>query len=253
MSAVSAPGAWLRTSYRVRDRQVILLTGKGDDSSVFQVPLDRFLAHNGITLEEVTAVLERVDVPPIDLTDVTPYHRIALAALPADLTGQTVLDIGGYDGLFAGECVRRGASLVRIIDNGEWQNYHWRIPPTPPGVERVGCDVLEWEQPADLIVFGNVIYHMRDPWRALRHLRTLCRGRMLMWTCFIPTEEAVWQVEPLPAPTNDNVAYEGNFTVYWRPSVPGLVRVLERTGWTDIEEVGRTGDHVVFLCRGGPL
>ena len=34
---------------------------------------------------------------------------------------------------------------------------------------------------------------------------------------------------------------------------PGLVRLLGRTGWTDVEVLGTFNDHVVVSCSGGPL
>lgn len=253
MPTVTA-GSRMLSTYRARDRSLVFTFA--DDAGAsrnFVVTLAEWVTGVGLTRGEIadavpdTAPATTPDTPP------APFHRCALEALPEEMTGWSVLDVGGYDGLVAGTCARRGASPVRVLDNGEWQNYHWRPPPTPPGVGRVGCDVLVWEQPADLVVFGNVVYHMRDPWRALRHLRTLCRREMLMWTSFVPGDEAAWVLAEEPGPTNDGVAYEGYFTVYWKPTIPGLVRLLERTGWTRIEELGRFGDHVVVRCAGGPL
>ena len=241
----------MMSTYRHRDRTLIFTFDEGSSQHTFTTLLAEWLSGVRLTPGEVASVAENVPIAEPDPLPGTPFHRRALEALPADLTGWSCLDVGGYDGLFAGECAKRGASPVKILDNGEWQNYHWRVPPTPEGVDRVGCDVLAWEQPADLIVFGNVIYHMRDPWRALRHLRTLCRREMLMWTSFVPGDEPVWRVEEVP--TETDAVYEGHFTVFWKPTVAGLLRLLERTGWTAITELGTFGDHVVVRCEGGPL
>jgi len=40
-------------------------------------------------------------------------------AMPADLTGKTVLDVGARDGYFSFEAERRGASRVLAIDSLE--------------------------------------------------------------------------------------------------------------------------------------
>lgn len=246
-------GPTMTSMYRARDKTLLFRFEAGDGRGLsFQTPMVDWLKGVHLTPEEVAAAVGTEEVPP-SVEEPAPFHRAALAALPDDLTGRSVLDVGGYDGRFAGECARRGAAPVRILDNGEWQNYHWRVPPTPDGVERIGCDVLVWEQAADLIVFGNVIYHMRDPWRALRHLRTLCRGEMLMWTSFVPGDEPVWRVEDDAEARGLGLVHEGYFTVFWKPTVAGLLRLLARTGWTGVEELGRFGDHVVVRCQGGPL
>jgi tRNA (mo5U34)-methyltransferase len=89
---------------------------------------------------------EKVDAVPfwwhsIDLGHgvVTPGHKSAAAlrreldamALP-DLTGKSVLDIGGWDGYFAFAAERRGAARVAVVDHYMWsmdspgQQAYWR-------------------------------------------------------------------------------------------------------------------------------
>jgi tRNA (mo5U34)-methyltransferase len=46
-------------------------------------------------------------------------HEIEAIALP-DLHGKTVLDIGGWDGFFAFEAEKRGASKVAVLDHYMW-------------------------------------------------------------------------------------------------------------------------------------
>jgi len=58
-------------------------------------------------------------------------HELAAIALP-DLTGRSVLDIGGWDGYFAFEAERRGAARVAVLDHYMWamdvpgQQAYWR-------------------------------------------------------------------------------------------------------------------------------
>lgn len=57
--------------------------------------------------------------------------ELATLALP-DLTGKSVLDIGGWDGFFAFEAERRGAARVAVVDHYMWamdvpgQQAYWR-------------------------------------------------------------------------------------------------------------------------------
>jgi tRNA (mo5U34)-methyltransferase len=58
-------------------------------------------------------------------------HELEAIRLP-DLTGRTVLDIGGWDGFFAFEAERRGAARVTVLDHYMWsldipaQQDYWR-------------------------------------------------------------------------------------------------------------------------------
>jgi tRNA (mo5U34)-methyltransferase len=59
-------------------------------------------------------------------------NELRALRLPDDLTGMTVLDIGGWDGYFAFEAERRGARRVAVLDHYMWaldvpgQQAYWR-------------------------------------------------------------------------------------------------------------------------------
>jgi tRNA (mo5U34)-methyltransferase len=54
------------------------------------------------------------------------YKRIRTLHLPEDLSGMTVLDIGSWDGFFAFEAERRGASRVLATDSFCFILLEWR-------------------------------------------------------------------------------------------------------------------------------
>src|ERR671931_229568 len=56
--------------------------------------------------------------------DDTP-QRLARLNLPESLSGQTVLDIGAWDGFFSFECERRGAARVVAADHYAWHGAGW--------------------------------------------------------------------------------------------------------------------------------
>jgi tRNA (mo5U34)-methyltransferase len=62
-------------------------------------------------------------------------HELNAAALP-DLTGKTVLDIGGWDGFFAFAAERAGAARVAVLDH-----YMWSLD--IPAQQRYWADCLE--------------------------------------------------------------------------------------------------------------
>src|SRR4051794_20015117 len=52
-------------------------------------------------------------------------QKLGRIKLPDDLTGKTVLDVGTWDGFFAFEAERRGASRVLATDHHAWNAPGW--------------------------------------------------------------------------------------------------------------------------------
>lgn len=93
-------------------------------------------------------------------------------ALPEDLTGKSVLDIGCNAGFYSLEMKRRGAARVVGIDSDERYLEQARF-----ASEVVGADVEFRQLPVwdvarlgerfDLVIFMGVLYHLRHPLLAL--------------------------------------------------------------------------------------
>ncbi|MCA1560243.1 MAG: tRNA 5-methoxyuridine(34)/uridine 5-oxyacetic acid(34) synthase CmoB [Acidobacteria bacterium] len=118
-------------------------------------------------------------------------RRLRLLQIPNDLRGQSVLDIGAWDGFWSFECERRGADRVLAIDTYAWDHYgmdafllahsaldskveHRRLAVEELSVEAVGQ--------FDLVLFLGVFYHLRSPIDALDRLRQIVRGRLICET-----------------------------------------------------------------------
>jgi tRNA (mo5U34)-methyltransferase len=125
--------------------------------------------------------------------DDTPW-RLARLDLPASLTGQTVLDIGAWDGFFSFECERRGASRVVAADHYSWSDSSWG---TKAGfqlarevlgskVEDVDIDVMDLSPERigtfDLVLFLGVLYHLRHPLLALERVASVTRNTLILET-----------------------------------------------------------------------
>ena len=97
-------------------------------------------------------------------------------AIPADLTGMTVLDVGCNGGFYSIEMKRRGANRVLGIDHDEGYLEQARF-----AAEVLGLDisfkqmsvyqVAELRERFDLVLFMGVFYHLRYPLLALDLLR----------------------------------------------------------------------------------
>jgi tRNA (mo5U34)-methyltransferase len=122
------------------------------------------------------------------------YKRVPTLHLPGDLSGMTVLDIGSWDGFFAFEAERRGASRVLAIDSYCWNGAGWG---TKDGfnlarnilnskVEDLEIDLLELSPERvgtfDLVLCLGVLYHMPNPLLALERIFSVTKRQLILDT-----------------------------------------------------------------------
>ena len=93
-------------------------------------------------------------------------------AIPSDLSGKTVLDIGCNAGFYSLEMKRRGAARVVGIDSDEQYLAQARFAAEVNGAdiefrELDIYDVAKLRERFDLVLFMGVLYHLRHPLLAL--------------------------------------------------------------------------------------
>jgi tRNA (mo5U34)-methyltransferase len=93
-------------------------------------------------------------------------------AIPADLNGKTVLDIGCNAGFYSLEMKRRGAARVVGIDSDEQYLAQARFAAEVNGADIEFrqldiYDVAQLRERFDLVLFMGVLYHLRHPLLAL--------------------------------------------------------------------------------------
>src|SRR5262245_23796847 len=120
--------------------------------------------------------------------------RLEMLHLPEDLGGKTVLDIGSWDGFFAFECERRGASRVLATDSYCWNGQGWGSKEgfnlarraLDSRVEDMEIDVLDLSPDRvgvfDLVLCLGVLYHLRDPLLALERISRVTGDRLILDT-----------------------------------------------------------------------
>ncbi len=158
-----------------------------------------------------------------------------------DWQGKTCLDLAGYDGSMAKIAIEHGATQAVVADSEQWRIYGWPQPEPIQGVQFVKSDLYEWKEPADIVIWYNCLYHVPDPWRALRHVRTLTKERMLLCTLF-RYHKGSWIYMYLPYECNST-----DPTVYFGFSLEALERILKLTGWT-ATRYALTHDRVLYDC-----
>jgi tRNA (mo5U34)-methyltransferase len=108
------------------------------------------------------------------------------AALPADLSGKTVLDIGCNGGFYSIEMKRRGARRVVGIDHDPDYLAQARFAADVLGLdielqELSVYDVALLGERFDVVIFMGVLYHLRHPLLALDLIRAHVAGDMLIF------------------------------------------------------------------------
>jgi tRNA (mo5U34)-methyltransferase len=121
-------------------------------------------------------------------------------AMPADLSGWSVLDIGAWDGFYSFEAERRGARRVMALDHVVWNDptvgrdgFELARRALASKVEDVDCEVhsITPERVGgtyDLVLFLGVLYHVHHPLLALERVAGVC-DKMLILETHVDLEE----------------------------------------------------------------
>lgn len=194
------------------------------------------------------------------------YERFA-SALPADLTGKTVLDIGCNAGFYALEMKRRGAARVVGIDSDPRFLAQARFAAEVVGLDLElrqlsVYDVASLGERFDVVLFLGVIYHLRHPLLALDLLRDHVVGDLLVFQGmqrgsqqtfaaaqdYPFSERGVFDEASFPKAAFIEQRYAGDPTNWWVPNRACTEAMLRSAGFV----IESHPDLEVYLCRPGP-
>lgn len=184
-------------------------------------------------------------------------------ALPRDLRGATVLDIGCNGGFYSIEMKRRGADRVLGIDVDERYLKQARLAAQLCQVDielrqLSVYDVAQLRERFDVVIFMGVLYHLRHPLLALdlirehvaRHLvivQSMLRGEPTVMTPAADypfSNDEIFAQPGYPAMYFVEHSYAGDPTNWWVPNVSALAAMLRSAGLTPIAHPERE----VFIC-----
>jgi tRNA (mo5U34)-methyltransferase len=186
------------------------------------------------------------------------------AAIPSDLTGATVLDIGCNAGFYSIEMKRRGAARVLGVDFDEAYLAQARFAAEVRGLDiefrlLSVYDVAELGERFDVVLFMGVLYHLRHPLLALDLLhRHVVRDLLI----FQSMQRGSAEIEDPPADADfwatdmfDRQAYPklhfiehsyaGDPTNWWAPNASCVAAMLRSAGF----EITSRPEREVFICR----
>ena len=188
-------------------------------------------------------------------------------AIPADLSGRTVLDIGCNGGFYAIEMKRRGATRVLAVDTDERYLTQARFAAGRCGQEiefrqLSVYDVGALAERFDVVLFMGVLYHLRHPLLALDLIREHVADDLLVFQSMQRGSEAVapvaqdydfWDLDHFDAPGYPKLhfvenAYSGDRTNWWVPN-RACTEAMLRAGGFRIES---HPEAEVYVCRRAP-
>jgi tRNA (mo5U34)-methyltransferase len=189
-------------------------------------------------------------------------------ALPEDLHGKSVLDVGCNAGFYSIEMKKRGAERVVGIDSDERYLAQARF-----AAETLGFDiefrnmsvyeVAELGEKFDVVIFMGVLYHLRHPLLALDLLQENVVGDILVFQSMQRGSNVVEPLKPdYPFSETDiflspdfpqmyfiEQRYSQDPTNWWIPNRAGAEAMLRSAGF----KITAHPEPEVYICRRAEL
>jgi tRNA (mo5U34)-methyltransferase len=191
------------------------------------------------------------------------WRRFA-EALPADLTGKSVLDIGCNAGFYAIEMKRRGAARVLGIDSDPDYLEQARFAARVLGLDiefrpMSVYDVGAIGERFDVVLFLGVLYHLRHPLLALDLIHQHVASDLLVFQSMqrgadevepVAEDYDFWEDEHFERPGYPRLhfiehRYAGDQTNWWVPNRACVEAMLRSAGFAIVAHP----EEEVFVCR----
>lgn len=189
-------------------------------------------------------------------------------ALPTDLTGRTVLDIGCNAGFYSIQMKRRGAARVVGIDSDSGYLAQARFAAEMNGAEIEFRELDVYSVPQlrerfDIVLFMGVLYHLRHPLLALDLLYEHAVKDMLVFQSLTrgsgeicPVEEdysfddtAIFDQPGYPVMHFVEHSYSHDPTNWWIPNRACAEAMLRSAGF----EILASPEEELYICRRKPV
>jgi len=185
-------------------------------------------------------------------------------AIPKDLSGKSVLDIGCNGGFYSIEMKKRGATRVLGVDFDEDYLAQARFAAQVTGLDiefrKLSVyDVGALGERFDVVLFMGVLYHLRHPLLALDLLYEHAVGDLLVFQSMQrgakgvdPVQEnyTFWQSEHFDRPGYPKMhfiehRYADDPTNWWAPNAACVEAMLRSSGF----EIVQHPEDEVYVCR----
>ena len=189
-------------------------------------------------------------------------------ALPADLSGKSVLDIGCNAGFYSMEMKRRGAARVLGVDHDADYLAQARFAAEVEGMDiefrhLSVYDVGALGERFDVVFFIGVLYHLRHPMLALDLIREHVTDDLLVFQSLqrgadtiasVAEDYAFEQTAHFDEPGYPKLhfiehSYSHDNTNWWAPNRACSAAMLRAAGFT----IEANPEEEVFICRTAPV
>lgn len=190
--------------------------------------------------------------------------RMFQHAIPEDLAGKTVLDIGCNAGFYSIEMKRRGADRVLGVDFDERYLEQARFAAEVKGHDiefrqLSVYDVGELGETFDIVLFMGVLYHLRHPLLALDLIHdNVCKHLLIFQSMQRGSAEALpvranydfFEQDHFNEPGYPKMhfiehEYANDWTNWWAPNAACSAAMLRSAGFEILEHP----EEEVFVCR----
>lgn len=189
-------------------------------------------------------------------------------ALPQDLAGWRVLDIGCNAGYYTFRLAERGADVLGVDHDEHYlEQARWAARRLDPqgrtSFRRMGVyDLVEVDERFDLVLFLGVLYHLRYPLLALDLIAQKVARLLLLQTMTMPQRDvSVWAPEDVSIEERDRLTAEGwphmafiekslagDETNWWVPNEACVEAMVRSAGLKVVDKPA----HEFFLCEPAP-
>ena len=185
-------------------------------------------------------------------------------AIPGDLTGRTVLDIGCNGGFYSIEMKKRGAERVLGLDFDERYLEQARFAAEVTGQDiefrqMSVYDVAELGERFDVVLFMGVLYHLRHPLLALDLIHEHVAGDLMIFQTMQRGSNGVdalradydfFEQKHFDSPGYPKMhfiehEYAGDWTNWWAPNAACSEAMLRSAGFEIVEHP----EDEVYVCR----
>jgi tRNA (mo5U34)-methyltransferase len=190
--------------------------------------------------------------------------RSFAGAIPQDLTGKSVLDIGCNGGFYSIEMKKRGAARVLGIDFDDDYLAQARFAADVTGhdiefLKLSVYDVGALGERFDVVLFMGVLYHLRHPLLALDLIHAHVAKDLFVFQSMQrgsrdidPVQEnyTFWQMEHFDRPGYPKMhfiehRYADDPTNWWAPNAAAVEAMLRSSGF----EILQHPEDEVYVCR----
>jgi tRNA (mo5U34)-methyltransferase len=185
-------------------------------------------------------------------------------AVPKDLKGKSVLDIGCNAGFYSMEMKRRGAARVLGLDSDDEYLEQARFASEVSGLDiefqRLSVyDVGALDEKFDIVLFLGVLYHLRHPLLALDLIYEHVAGDTLLFQSMqrgsaqvklLAKDHDFWTVDIFDDPGYPKLhfiehKYANDWTNWWVPNRACVEAMLRSAGFDIVSHP----EEEVYVCR----